>query len=278
MKNNDKDASAAVIRKTTSFKRIRGLLTGDSKRKNKDASAKGASERAKTGQSSKQSIPVSKRQPPPPPGPPPVSTSPPALVEDASVKSAAFAGGDEESTVYGVDVDDRSAMMSQADASSVSQVEQGFLSRAQSYLLKVVLLLLDPETRRFELLQLEFDSNKAMVADVLAQIPLSLTEPPLRKISYSSICGSDGIERTSPTILSTFCQGNDILVAVADSVTASECARLARPILSNDKVSSMVSAWMRVWGKTCAPTSMRVYTVSHFIPRDRLSFYLLTLL
>ena len=43
--------------------------------------------------------------------------------------------------------------------------------------LQLVLLLMDPKTRRFELLQLEFDSDKARVSDILAQIPISVTEP-----------------------------------------------------------------------------------------------------
>eukprot|EP00984_Skeletonema_dohrnii_P022199 scaffold11318_cov68-Skeletonema_dohrnii-CCMP3373.AAC.1 len=50
--------------------------------------------------------------------------------------------------------------------------------------IQVVLLLMDPNSRRFELLQLEFDSNKALVSDVVRQVQSSATEDTLRNLSY----------------------------------------------------------------------------------------------
>lgn len=175
------------VRKTKSFKRIRGLLTGKSRRE-------------------KKKLPEAKSAP------------------------------DEASTIYGVDVDDRSVATTETGSIPVGSPEKPLL------MLKVVLLLMDPTTRRFELLQLEFDSMKALVSDVLAQIPESVTEESLRKQSYKAICGKDGIEMMPEELLSSFCQGSDVLVAVPESISGSDCARLATPILNDDKVVSMVSS------------------------------------
>lgn len=160
----------------------------------------------------------------------------------------------ETETVYQVDVDDRTISVMSGDSkvtsatSATDKTAEGFLSGAtdaatskKAYMLKVVLLLMDPETRRFELLQLEFDSDKALVSDVLTQIPVAVTEAVLKKQTYVGICGSSGSEMDSAVLLSEFCKGNDVLVAVPEGVDASECARLARPILNDDKVINMVS-------------------------------------
>ena len=84
---------------------------------------------------------------------------------------------------------------------------------------------MDPDTRRFELLQLEFDSLRALVSDVLAQISVSVTEEALRLQTYTGITGRDGIEMTSSNLLAAFCKGNEVLVAIPDGVTAKTCAR-----------------------------------------------------
>lgn len=192
------------VRKTKSFKRIRGLLNGESRR---DRLVRKAKER--------------------------------------SAKSGQPAEADDQSTLYHVDVDERSVLSSPSQAAGApgsllgpdtGDAEPG----KKTYMLKVVLLLMDPDSRRFELLQLEFDSLKALVSDVLAQIPISVTEEALRKQTYTGICGRDGKEMTPDKLLANFCKGNDVLVAVPSTVPAKECARLAKPILNDDKVVSMV--------------------------------------
>ena len=161
-------------------------------------------------------------------------------IEDTRAKIDA-----EAETVYQVDVDDRTISVVSGDSKVTNVTDktaEGFLSAEQkTYMLKVVLLLMDPETRRFELLQLEFDSDKALVSDVLTQIPVAVTEEVLKNQTYVGICGSAGSEMGSNVLLSEFCDGNDVLVAVPSGVPASECARLARPILNDDKVINMVS-------------------------------------
>jgi hypothetical protein len=207
------------IQKSKSFKRIRGLLRVGESRRERRARKEGR-----------------------------------AVGEDSF--AAAGPEPDEASTVMNVDVDDRSVATQSVVNTNPRLLEEqkgdvfppsstsGSAATAPSYILKVVLLLMDPETRRFELLQLEFDSHKALVADVLAQIPLSVTEVALRKQVYTGIAGTDGTAMPPQQLLSSFCKGNEVVVAIPDGVTAYECTRLARPILSDDNVVAMVRTFI----------------------------------
>jgi hypothetical protein len=98
-----------------------------------------------------------------------------------------------------------------------------------------------PRDACFDLLQLEFDSLTALVSDVLAQIPVSVTEEALRLQTYTGFAGKDGVEMAPTELLATFCKGNDVLVAIPDGIPAKECACLALPILSDEKVVRFLS-------------------------------------
>ncbi|GKY91135.1 hypothetical protein MPSEU_000086300 [Mayamaea pseudoterrestris] len=143
----------------------------------------------------------------------------------------------DDDATYNVNVDERS--IATAPAKHDEPLRRGSDAK-RSYMLKVVLLLMDPKSRRFELLQLEFDSLKALVSDVLAQIPVSVTEDVLREQTYLGICGHDGKEMPLNALLSEFCKGSEVFVAVPKGVAAKECARLAVPILTDDKVVNML--------------------------------------
>jgi hypothetical protein len=214
-------AGSGIARsKMSKFKKIRGFLRGGSKRNKKDAATT--------------KLPES-----------PTKALLPTDEEDAA-------------SIYNVDIDDQSiastAEQTRAtDASTfllgsngeeqLNEDNDSFFAPARtSYKLKVVLLLMDPATRRFELLQLEFDSMKAIVSDVLAQIPLSVTEKSLRFQVYTGIVGQSGKELTSSQLLSGFCKGNDILVAIPQGYSASDSARLAHPILGDSRVDRMLVA------------------------------------
>ena len=113
------------VKKTKSFKRIRGLL-----KKSKQRRAQRASQRR--------------------------------------------LAGEDQSTVYGVDVDERSVLTKNAATNSKglepTLVDEKQKDEKKAFILKVVLLLMDPETRRFELLQLEFDSLKARKSPTSARL------------------------------------------------------------------------------------------------------------
>jgi hypothetical protein len=197
------------------FKRIRGLLTGESRRERKANKEKEAKVAVAAGKA------------------PPV-----AAQED-----------EEDETVYGVDVENQSvANTVDGDGEKQSMLSSGVSkgseerSLSTSRALQVILLLMDPKTRRFELLQLEFDSHKAVVRDVLSQIPHSVTEEALRQQNYTGVCDRTGQELYYSTRLADVCDGSDILIALPSTVEARECARLAKPILQDRNVIEMVRA------------------------------------
>ena len=106
--------------------------------------------------------------------------------------------------------------------------------------IQVVLLLMDPASQRFELLQLEFDSNNARVSDVLRQVQHSATEKTLRDVTYAGVCDREGTEMIAAMKLSMFCKGNDVVIAIPNGMAGKDTARLARPILFDPKVDEMV--------------------------------------
>lgn len=169
--------------------------------------------------------------------------------ENRGADSKSKTDGDDNSTVYGVNVDDGTHDPATLAAKNKLLNKDGeedeesdlFDDGNKGYLLKVVLLLMDAKSRRFELLQLEFDSIKATVADVLAQIPVAVTEECLQEQSYEGITCSDGQEKNDPDVLADFCKGGDVMVAIASGMSAAECVKLALPILSDSKVIAMVS-------------------------------------
>ena len=147
--------------------------------------------------------------------------------------AASKAGEDE--TVYGVVLDKGSKPLPAA-AKAATPTRPA----APASPLQVVLLLMDPKTRRFELLQLEFDSDKAVVSDVLSQIALSATEESLRTQTYTGVADRTGAAKASTDLLSGFCRANDIILAIPQGMKAAECSKLARPILGDEKVNKMV--------------------------------------
>lgn len=151
--------------------------------------------------------------------------------------------GAEEETVYGVVLDkDSKALPAAATPTRPAPAKAASpKAAAPGSPLQVVLLLMDPKTRRFELLQLEFDSDKAVVADVLSQIALSATEESLRTQTYTGVADRTGAAKSAKDLLSAFCQANDVILAIPKGMKASECSKLARPILGDPKVNTMVS-------------------------------------
>jgi hypothetical protein len=112
--------------------------------------------------------------------------------------------------------------------------------------ISLVLLLVDPPTLRFELLQLEFDTpQEATVNDVLEQISNSVTEPAIQKLKFIALVDrlGEAHDRQSPLkhALTKRKGSKDILVGLSKDVTMEQCSRLARPILGDEKVVGMVS-------------------------------------
>lgn len=126
----------------------------------------------------------------------------------------------------------------------VPPVGNGSISTSSSPPIQVILLLMDPNSRRFELLQLEFDSAKALVSDVLLQIEQSATETALRDMNYGGVCDMTGMEMIASCKLSMFCSpagGNQIVLAMPKGMSGAQTTVLAKPILEDEKVAEMVS-------------------------------------
>lgn len=109
----------------------------------------------------------------------------------------------------------------------------------------LVLLLVDPETLRFELLQLDFETPEAAkVMDVLDQIKDSVTEPVIRKQDFYAVVDRRGNQFSAatslPKALTNRRRNRDILIGLSRGVSADKCGRLARSILGDAKVIGMV--------------------------------------
>jgi hypothetical protein len=133
--------------------------------------------------------------------------------------------------------------------------------------LQLVLLLMDPESRRFELLQLEFDSEKARVADIIAQIPVSVTEAAIRGQKYEYVLDESTAMRLPQTRLLDFCNGRQVLVAVPKGTTIKECVRLARPILCDPQVVKMVRIHtpLALPGIACKLRTLYFFRISYVV-------------
>ena len=117
--------------------------------------------------------------------------------------------------------------------------------------LHLVVLLLDLSTRRFELLQLEFDSMKARVSDIIAQIPISATEESIKKQQYEGVI-SETSRLMDPTFrLVDFCKEKQVLVALSTGLAVKDCVCLAGPILSDSQVLKMVGNCNLCFGPHC---------------------------
>lgn len=107
----------------------------------------------------------------------------------------------------------------------------------------VILLLMDPKTRRFELLQLEFDSSVAKVSDIYGQINASATEITLKSQEYNSLTNLKSEQLDDSKLISAYIDSAGIVIAVPSSSGESPEAitKLATPILTNPKVHKMLS-------------------------------------
>uniref|UniRef100_A0A7S4NFY1 Uncharacterized protein n=1 Tax=Odontella aurita TaxID=265563 RepID=A0A7S4NFY1_9STRA len=109
--------------------------------------------------------------------------------------------------------------------------------------IQIILLLMDPSSRRFELLQLEFDSTRALVSDVLCQIPHSATVESMRTQKYRAVCDRKGREMDNGSKLDGFTKGKEgeVILAIPQDMSSRECAKLAKPILSDPNVVAMLN-------------------------------------
>jgi len=119
--------------------------------------------------------------------------------------------------------------------------------------LDLVVLLMHPISHRFELLQLEFDeARKAKVSDLLAQIPLSVTEDCLKSQLYDSILDIDSADKPQvgkkSKLMDVFQSTSEtpgsrkmVVVARPQGISDHDALKMAKPIFTNRDISNMVS-------------------------------------
>lgn len=219
-KVDNKSLSGSKKKSSRSF---RGLVTGKSKKDKKKAKA---DEVPQTPEVVKD---------------PPIQISPSLEVESNPIPTPIPVKPIDDETVYGAEFDDASrAALTVASDALTRETESEPLASP----IAIVLLLMDPTTRRFELLQLEFDSTQATVADILRQIPISATEESLRTQKFDCVCDTSGLEYDHDKPLSDYVKGNAVVITVPKTNTkgSEHAAKMARPILRDPKVEEMLKS------------------------------------
>ena len=199
-----------------------------------------------------------------PPKATPTTTGPPAAVTTTTAK-------EEEAAVYDIKIDEvDSEVLKNSSSNTVSEANEsetkdttstasktsetdpqdqtqttGLKTEEEiSNTVQIVLLLIDPTSRRFELIQLEFDSVKAIVQDLLSQIPSSATEESLRDQGYEGICTIGGEEMNCTGKLKDFVKQNEginaVVLAMPEGMSPEDCAKMAKPILADKNVAAVV--------------------------------------
>lgn len=215
----DRRGKSFRVKKGKSMKSFRGLITGKSRKEKKKAKAdKKAALEAAHGD---------------------LDTS-----HHAGPALAVLADSNpEDETVYGAQFDDGASKMGYT-VTSDGNTKDDDITALTVDALQIILLLMDPGTRRFELLQLEFDSAKSLVSDILTQIPLSATEETLRSQTFDCVCSTDGIEYDLDKPLSTYIDTTSVVIAApkTDTIDSKSAAKMAKPILTDTKVAQMLEA------------------------------------
>lgn len=115
--------------------------------------------------------------------------------------------------------------------------------------LKVFLLLIQPQSKIFEIIQVFYSPSQATVRNLIELIPLNATEPALGAQEYAGLCRpKDGIPISVNMMASSNIEDKncarivrgEILVAIPKGYSGPLCARISSPILSNPKVRKLL--------------------------------------
>lgn len=115
----------------------------------------------------------------------------------------------------------------------------------------LVILLLDPDSLRFELLQLQLEKPSGLkVRDVLGQLEESITEPALQALKFIALVDrAGGVNKPDASLTKAMAHRQDkykdILVGLAKGGKVEDLFKRVRPILGDPNVGRMVSAiWL----------------------------------
>jgi hypothetical protein len=117
--------------------------------------------------------------------------------------------------------------------------------------IKIFLLLLQPEEKIFELIQLFYSIDTTTVGDILRLVPQNATEPALGAQVYTGLARPP--KRSSPFLdksmlaskegvtHSAQIRAGEVLIAVPDAYSARHMQRLSKNILTNPRIQKLLS-------------------------------------
>jgi len=115
------------------------------------------------------------------------------------------------------------------------------MSKCCPNVVTIVVLVMNPQTRRFELLQLEFNEETALVGGVLAQVRAMVSKKLLKKQSYIGLCRLDGQELINCFNMKKYdIMEGEVLIAIPKGLGGPTCVQLAQPILEYPQIKSFV--------------------------------------
>lgn len=145
-------------------------------------------------------------------------------------------------------VSKRKSLKTRPNVATRSQSDPGIPPSEASH--KVFLLLLAPQSKIFEIIQIFYAPHNSTIGDVLDLIPANATEPALASQSYTGLCRpKDGIH-IEPDAMASAAGGpgtgcarilkGEILIAIPEGFSSRSCAKLSTPILANRKVGKLM--------------------------------------
>jgi len=164
----------------------------------------------------------------------------PSVVDTKSISSRTF----DDETIY-IDEPDRVSKVPTAVTIDSQTKESQNHTEPLADLIIIVLLLIDPVTRRFQLLRLELDATKPTVAEILQRIPnLPATEKSLRTQTFDCMCDIEGLEYDHEKHMSEYVDGSAVVIAVPNTNAkgTENVTRIAKSILQRRKVEAMLKA------------------------------------
>lgn len=137
-----------------------------------------------------------------------------------------------------------------SDSKLVSSGGSSKIRKTDPNAYKIFLLLLQPKSKIFELIQLIYSPNDTTVGDILKMIPDNATEQALGSQDYIGLCRPKTQEElldqellaseARPGVESALITLGEILVAIPQGFTGPDVAALSKQILANPKIVKLL--------------------------------------
>lgn len=118
---------------------------------------------------------------------------------------------------------------------------------------EIFLLLIEPKSKVFELIELSYPRRTTTIAKILKMIPKNVSDPVLSEQKYVGLCrpkknsepitelkalASNSVTSSGPT--ANICQG-DIFIAIPANTSSRQMVHLAKPIVANPHIQNLMS-------------------------------------